>query len=145
MLVVSLLIGLIGDRVVLSGKVVPLADALKGFAVVAEEGPITRQVALVGEDGAVTPLLMDEASKALFKDPRLHRRQVRIDGRLRRGLPYLQVLNFQIWQEDRFRTPEYWCEVCSISYRYDPENCPCCQGPMVLRMKLEEKAGPTSP
>ena len=40
---------------------------------------------------------------------------------------------FQIEQEGRYRTPEYYCDVCSISVRY-PQICPCCQGPMTLRV-----------
>ena len=32
--------------------------------------------------------------------------------------------------------PEYYCDVCAISVLY-PQICPCCQGPMELRMRPE--------
>ena len=61
-----------GQDVTLRGKVVTLAAALDaaklGLRVDAE--PIARQVVLLGNDGTITPLLSDEASRALFLDER---------------------------------------------------------------------------
>ena len=67
--------------------------------------PIAKQVVLVGEDGAITPLLSDEASRALFLDERLRDRPVEIRGKRFRGVPYLQVITFKIEEDGRFQTP----------------------------------------
>ena len=124
------------DRVTLGGKVVELAEALKAKGVVADPGPIAGQVALVTVDGTIVPLLSDEASRALFQDKRLRDRRAEVVGLKTAGVPYLQVVNFKIEEDGALRTPEYYCEICSISVRY-PQDCPCCQGPMVLQMKSE--------
>jgi hypothetical protein len=100
----------------------------------ADPESVAGQVVLLGEDGTVTPLLSDQASRALFRDDRLRNRQAEIKGRHHPGLPYLQVITFKIEQDGRLQTPEYYCNICTISVRY-PQICPCCQGPMELRMK----------
>jgi hypothetical protein len=128
------------DDVMLKGKVETLAAALKaanpGLHVDTET--IARQVVLVGDDGVITPLLSDEASRALFLDERLRDRPAEIRGKRFAGLPYLQVIGFKIEQDGRYQTPEYYCNICTISVRY-PQTCPCCQGPMELRMKPERR------
>ena len=124
--------------VTLSGTALVLADALKSLGVVADVEPIAGQVVLRGDDGVITPLLSDDASRALFKDERLRRRRLEVNGLRRPGIPYLQVVSFQIEDEGRLRTPEYYCEICTISVRF-PQICPCCQGDMVLRMKPESR------
>lgn len=123
-------------RVTLLGKVVELSEAIKAKGIAADPGPIAGQVALIADDGAVVPLLSDEASRALFLDGRLRGRRAEVVGLRIAGLPYLQVVNFKIEDGGVLRTPEYYCEICSISVRY-PQTCPCCQGPMVLQMKPE--------
>jgi hypothetical protein len=45
-------------------------------------------------------------------------------------------MNFEVEREGRLGTPEYFCEVCAISVRF-PQDCPCCQGPLELRMKAD--------
>ncbi|HEY2158150.1 MAG TPA: hypothetical protein VGH33_21150, partial [Isosphaeraceae bacterium] len=90
----------------------------------------------VADDGAVVPLISDEASRALFLDKRLRDRKAEVAGRKVAGLPYLQVVNFKVEEGGAMRTPEYYCDICSIHVRY-PQTCPCCQGPMVLQMKPE--------
>jgi hypothetical protein len=127
------------ERVVLTGEVLLLTEALASLAIPADSDPIARQCVLRDQEGEIVPLLLDEASRALFTDSRLRRRPVRIEANRWTGLPYLQVLRFQVWEGDRYRTPEYWCDVCSISWLYDPDLCPCCQGPMVLRMKPDDQ------
>jgi hypothetical protein len=122
------------EDVTLTGRVVELTTALKPFGVPADADPIARQMVLEGDDGAITPLLSDEASRALFVDARLRGRKAEVKGRKFPGLPYLQVTSFKIEDEGTLRTPEYHCDVCAIDVRY-PQTCPCCQGPMVLRMK----------
>jgi hypothetical protein len=122
--------------VVLRGKVVTLAAALEamklGIRVDAE--PTANSVVLQGEDGTITPLLSDEASRALFLDKRLRNRPAELRGKRFQGVPYLQVVTFKIEQDGRLQTPEYYCNICTISVRF-PQICPCCQGPMELRMK----------
>jgi hypothetical protein len=118
------------------GKVVELTDALKTLGVPADDEPVARQVVLVADDGTITPLLSDPASRALFQDARLRARRAKIQGRRFEGLPYLQVVSFQVEEDNAFVTPEYYCDVCTISARY-PQPCPCCQGPMELRMRAD--------
>jgi len=129
--------GLKPELVTLSGKVVELTDALKPLNLVVDTGPIERQVVVQGEDGAITPLLLDDASRALFLDKRLRDRRVEIKAKRYPGLPYAQVVSLKIEDHGKLRTPEYYCDICSITVRYS-QICPCCQGPMVLRMKPEE-------
>ncbi len=124
------------ESVTLRGKVVELAEAVRAKGIAADPGPIAGQVALVTSDGTVVPLLSDEASRALFLDKRLRDRAAEVVGRKVPGLPYLQVVNFRVEEAGALRTPEYYCDICSIHVRY-PQTCPCCQGPMVLQMKPE--------
>jgi hypothetical protein len=128
------------EDVTLKGKVETLAAALKAAnpALHIDPEPIARQVVLVGDDDAITPLISDEASRALFLDERLRDRPAEIRGKRLAGLPYLQVIGFKIEQDGRYQTPEYYCNICTISVRY-PQTCPCCQGPMELRMKPERR------
>ena len=122
------------ESVTLTGTVVLLTNALKALGLAADPEPIAGQVVLKGEDGAITPLLCDTASRALFRDERLRNRRAEIQGRRRKGLPYLQVVSLRIDDQGTLRTPEYHCEICKISVRF-PQPCPCCQGALELRMK----------
>ena len=124
------------DPVTLRGKVVELADVLKSRGIEADREPIAGQVVLVADDGAVVPLVSDEASRALFLDKRLRDRKAELIGRKSAGLPYFQVVTFRVEDNGVMRTPEYYCDICSIHVRY-PQTCPCCQGAMVLQMKPE--------
>src|SRR4051794_35747521 len=127
-----------GETVTLSGRVITLSAALKASGLSSDPEPIGRQVVLRGEDGTLTPLLSDEASRALFLDERLRDRPGEIKALRYPGNPYVQVLTFQIEENGRLRTPEYYCEICTISVR-SPQICPCCQGPMELRMKPDPR------
>jgi len=122
--------------VTLSGTVVTLAEALKPSKLAFDAEPVAKQVVLKGDDGSLTPLLSDDASRALFRDDRLRNRRAEVVGRRLPGNPYLQVVSFRVAEDGRLRTPEYYCEICTISVR-DPQTCPCCQGEMVLRMRPE--------
>ena len=128
------------EDVILKGKVVTLAAALEHVkvGVHVDPEPIARQIVLLGDDGTITPLLSDEASRALFLDERLRDRPAEMRGKRFPGVPYLQVVTFKIEQDGRFQTPEYFCDICKISVRF-PQICPCCQGPMELRMKPERR------
>jgi hypothetical protein len=122
------------ETVKLTGSFVPLAEALKATGLPFDSEPISRQVVLKGDDGKITPILSDDASRALFLDERLRHRRAEVNGRRHSGLPYLQVVSFKVEDHGTLRTPEYFCEICTISVRF-PQICPCCQGEMVLRMR----------
>jgi len=122
--------------VTVAGKVVGLADALRRRGIEADPGPIEGQVAVEAVGGEIVPIVSDEASRALFLDKRLRDRRAEVVGRRFVGVPYLQVVTFRVEEEGKLRTPEYYCEICTISVRY-PQICPCCQGEMVLRMRPE--------
>jgi hypothetical protein len=128
------------ETVTLQGKVLTLTEALEanrlGVTADAEQGG--KEAVLLSDDGAMTPLLEDETSRALFMDKRLRNRKAQIVGRHYPGVPFLQVVTIQVEHEGRLRTPEYFCDVCTISVRY-PQICPCCQGPMEYRMKPESQ------
>jgi hypothetical protein len=127
-----------GELVTLSGRVVLLTNALKASGHAFDAEPIAKQVVVQGADGTLTPILSDDASRALFLDEGLRDRPAEIKGRRYPGNPYVQVLTFRIEDKGRLRTPEYYCEICTISVRY-PQICPCCQGPMELRMRPEPR------
>jgi hypothetical protein len=153
-LVLGLLTGLVGasppvradepsrkvEDVVLRGKAVLLTEAVKelNLGVAVDPEPAAKQVVVIGDDGGVTPLLADLASRALFQDDRLRGGRVEVTGRRFEGVPYVQAVTFQVERDGRFRTPEYYCNICTISVRY-PQICPCCQGEMELRMKPERR------
>ena len=126
--------------VTLRGRVLTLAAALQSLGVEAKADPeqATTQVVLLGDDRSLTPLLSDEASRALFQDHRLRGGRAEIRGRRFAGVPYLQVTTFQVERDGRLQTPEYYCTVCSITVR-SPQTCPCCQGPMELRMRPDRR------
>jgi hypothetical protein len=132
--------GLKAEDVTLRGQVLTLAAALRslGVEVKADPEPTGRQVVLLGEDRSITPLLSDDASRALFLDDRLRGCRAEVRGRRFAGIPYLQVTTFRVERDGRFQTPEYHCTVCTISVRC-PQSCPCCQGPMELRMKPDDR------
>src|SRR3954471_7856034 len=86
------------EDVTLRGKAVTLGTALQRAKVEirVDPEPIAKQIVLVGEEGTITPLLSDEASRALFLDERLRDRPIEIRGKRFRGVPYLQVITFKI-------------------------------------------------
>jgi len=120
--------------------VLPLAAALQSLGVDVKADPesLSKQVVLISEDGALIPLLSGDASRALFLDERLRDCRTEIRGQRFAGVPYLEVFTFQVERDGRLQTPEYYCDVCSISVRY-PQTCPCCQGSMELRMKSDRR------
>ncbi|AGA29388.1 hypothetical protein [Singulisphaera acidiphila] len=121
----------------LKGQVVELTKALNEQGRTFDEAPIATQVVLKDQDNTLTPLLSDDASRALFQDERLRDRPAELRVRRLPKLPYVQVLSFKVEFNGTLRTPEYYCEICSISVRY-PQTCPCCQGPMDLRMQPKD-------
>ncbi len=127
------------EPIAAQGKVLTLAEALASLDLKIKPDPelIAKQVVLLAEDGAIVPLLSDDASRALFLDERLRNCRCEIQGRRFAGVPYLQVISFKVERDGRLRTPEYYCEVCAISVLF-PQICPCCQGPMELRMRPDQ-------
>ena len=127
------------EPVAVRGKVLTLAEALasRDLKIKPDVEPIAKQVVLLAEDGAIIPLLSDDASRALFLDDRLRNCHTEIQGRRFGGIPYLQVVSFKVERDGRLRTPEYYCDICAISVPY-PQICPCCQGPMELRMRPDQ-------
>ena len=126
------------ETVTLTGEVVMLTAALKPLKIAFDAGPIAQQIVIRAEDGALTPLLSDDASRALFVDDRLRNRATEIKARRFPGIPYVQVVSIRVADHGQLRTPEYYCEICTISVRF-PQTCPCCQGPMELRMRPESR------
>lgn len=124
------------ESVTLRGKVVTLVQALqsRGIDLKPDPEPIAKQVVLLAEDGSIVPLLSDDGSRALFLDERLRNCRSEIKGRRFTGVPYIQVLSFKVEMGGRLETPEYYCDVCSISVPY-PRICDCCQGPTTLRAR----------
>ena len=124
------------EPVVVRGQVLTLADALKGPRACGQTGrdSVAKQVVVVEDDGTMVPLLSEDASRAFFLDERLRKCPSEIQGRRFAGVPYLQVVSFKIERDGRLQTPEYYCDVCAISVLY-PQICPCCQGPVELRMR----------
>ena len=126
------------EPLVVRGEFLTLMEALaaRDLKLKPDPEPIARQVVLLAEDGTIFPLLSDDSSRALFLDERLRHCKGEVQGRRFAGVPYLQVVSFKVEREGRLQRPEYYCDVCAISVLY-PQICPCCQGPMELRMKPE--------
>jgi hypothetical protein len=121
-------------EVTLVGQVVPLATVVAERGIKADVEAMRGMVVLRGDDGTITPLLSDEASRALFLDERLHSRNAELRGWMYDGLPFVQVVTFRVEEQGALRIPEYYCDVCTITVRY-PQVCPCCQGDMELRYR----------
>lgn len=118
--------------VTLSGQVRTLVDVLKDRGITADASLVGDAVVLESSDGQVSALLPNGASKALFLDERLRERPTELTAWKHPGLTFLEVVSFRVEENGKLRTPEYFCEICTISVRY-PQVCPCCQGPMELR------------
>ncbi|HEU5116957.1 MAG TPA: hypothetical protein VFT74_09810, partial [Isosphaeraceae bacterium] len=118
--------------VTLSGEVRTLVEVLKDREVTADASLVGGQVVLESSEGQISALLPNGASKALYLDERLRDRPAEVTAWKHPGLPFLEVVSFRVEENGHLRTPEYFCEICTISVRF-PQVCPCCQGPMELR------------
>src|SRR4051794_35121831 len=83
------------ESVTLRGKVVDLTKVLRASEISFDAEPVANQVVLQDNDGTVSPLLSDEASRALFLDARLRDRPAELVARRHKGLPYLQLISFK--------------------------------------------------
>ena len=68
---------------------------------------------------------------------KLRDRKAELTLKRRPGLPFAQVIVIKVEENGKLRVPEYYCDICTIAVR-DPRICPCCQGPMELRMRPEQ-------
>lgn len=130
----------IPGEVTLRGRILTLESALRSLdlELTLDPGSASKQVVLLGEDRSITPLFRDEITRALFEDERLRNLPAELHGRRYPGIPYLKVSSVRVESDGKFRVPEYFCNVCSISVRA-PQICPCCQGPMELRMHPDRR------
>ena len=128
------------ESVKCQGKVLTLSEALaaRDLGIKADSELNLKQVVLLAADGAITPILADDASRALFLDDRLRKCPSEIQGRRFAGLPYIQIISFKVEHDGELQTPFYYCDVCAINVRY-PQICPCCQGPMELRFRPDKQ------
>ena len=109
-----------------------LPEVLKQRTLEVDVSPVSQQIVVEQASGEILPLLSNGASRALWLDERLRGRPAEIQGWLHAGLPYLEVTNIRVMEQGVLRTPEYYCEICTITVRY-PQACPCCQGSLELR------------
>jgi hypothetical protein len=121
-----------GETKYFNGKVVPLADLLKGIDAKLDPDAAPHWLALVTDDGKVYPLIRDDAAKMFFTDATVRNKPMRITGRLFADTHLLQVLNVHSYKNGQLCEIYYWCDVCAIR-RNAGGICECCGGPMVLR------------
>ncbi len=69
------------------GQAVLLTDALHSYEFAVDAEPISQQVVLKTDNGAIIPLLSDPASRALFQDEQLRDRPIQVQGRRYEGVP----------------------------------------------------------
>jgi hypothetical protein len=119
------------------GQVVPLADILKKERIDLDPDARPHSLALLTDDGKVYPLVKDEGARLFFRDARLLKRPMTIQGRLVAGRSLLQVLQVQSLKDGKPHEVYYWCEICAIRRNSLDEKgiCDCCGGPMELKEK----------
>lgn len=125
-------------KVLLSGKVVLLADALKQKKVVSYAEETKGQVVLVTREGELVPIVPDWRGRAFYQDERLRDRPVDLVVNRRKGVPWVQVLSIYLFDDGGARNiMDYWCDICAIPM-YEIKECECCQGPIRLRLRPQE-------
>ncbi len=141
------------EKVLLSGKVVMLREALKRRGIKTFD-EMKGQVALATTEGELLPIVSDWRGRAFYQDKRLRNREVDLVAYRREGVPYIQVLMvFTFDEKGKRQYTDYWCDICAIPM-YEIKPCDCCQGPIELRFQhqqlpeylLQEKGdGPDAP
>ena len=116
----------------LSGKVVPLAEALEKAGAKLDKDAAPYWLSLVTEDGKAYPLVKDSGSRMFFKDKQLLNRPVQLTGRLVSDPKMLQVLSVRTVVNGKMHEPYYWCDICKIK-RFEPGLCDCCNAPLEFR------------
>jgi len=123
---------------IVSGKVVPLWDALKKRGVKSYPEEAKGQFVLVTEAGELVPIVADWRGRAFYQDERLRDRPVDLVVNRRPGVPWVQVLSIYAFDEKGMRNVvDYWCDICAIPM-YEIKDCECCQGPTRLRFRPQE-------
>jgi hypothetical protein len=125
-------------KVLLSGKVVLLTEALKKRKIVSYADEIKGQVVLVTRAGELVPIVPDWRGRAFYQDERLRNRPVDLVVNRRPGVPWVQVLSIYTFDDAGTRNmTDYWCDICSIPM-YEIKDCECCQAPIRLRFRPQE-------
>src|SRR5579872_6961566 len=123
---------------IISGKVLPLHEALTQRGVKNYEEETKGQVVLVTNEGELIPIVPDWRGRAFYQDERLRNREVELVANRRKGVPWIQVLSIYTFDEDGTRNlTDYWCDICSIPM-YEIKDCDCCQGPTRLRFRPQD-------
>lgn len=129
----------------LSGRVLPLADALKQRGIDSYEEETKGQVVLVMRMGELVPIVPDWRGRAFYQDERLRDRPVDLVVKRREGVPWVQVLSIYTFDAKGVRQiTDYWCDLCSIPM-YEIKECECCQGPVRLRFRPQELPADLTP
>jgi hypothetical protein len=125
-------------KVIVSGKVVALGEALKQRGIKSYAEEIKGQIVLVTRAGEIVPIVPDWRGRAFYQDERLRNRPVDLVVNRRKGVPWVQVLSIFTFDEKGVRNiTDYWCDICSIPM-YEIKDCECCQGPTRLRFRPQE-------
>lgn len=117
------------------GKVVPLAEVLAKFGAKLDADAGPHWLALVGDDGKVSPLIKDAGARMFFKDVKLLNRPMRLTARLHPESNMLQVINVHSYVKGQLHDVYYWCDICTIK-GFEAGICDCCGGPMDFREVL---------
>jgi hypothetical protein len=123
---------------IVSGKVIPLVEALKQRGIKTYTEEIKDQVVLVTRTGEILPIVPDWRGRAFYQDEHLRNRPVDLVVNRHKGVPWLQVLSIYVFDENDVRSiMDYWCDICAIPM-YEIKECECCQGPTRLRLRPQE-------
>lgn len=125
-------------KVLLTGQVVPLHDALERKKIKSYPEEAKGQFVLETESGELHPIVSDGRGRAFYQDERLRNRKVTVLCIRRLQLPHLQVLSIYTYDDaGHSQLTDYWCDICSIPM-YEIKKCECCQGPTRLRFQKKK-------
>lgn len=123
------------EKVLVSGEILFLPEALRRKKVKTYSEEIASQIVLLTNEGALVPIVPDWRGRAFYQDERLRGRSVDLIANRRPGVPWVSVLSIYVFDEKGQRNvADYWCDVCSIPM-YEIKECECCQGPTRLRLR----------
>jgi hypothetical protein len=125
-------------KAIVSGKVLPLGEALKQRGIKSYAEEVKGQVVLVTRSGELIPIVPDWRGRAFYQDERLRNRPVDLVVNRRAGVPWVQVISIYTFDEKGVRNiTDYWCDICAIPM-YEIKDCECCQGPTRLRFRPQD-------
>lgn len=90
------------------------------------------------EQGEYYTLLRTKLSEALFRDPRLKKRDLLLKGRVFDQTRILDVTLIRSLKDGKLHDLYYWCDICTIK-SVVPGPCMCCQEDVVLKERAVEK------